>query len=189
VGQLIPGYGPDRAISFMEGTAPHTPRGLLLYETFSSGEPDRNPEPRLQDSESLAVVIVALDAQASRASLLAKYGLDAVESREDVLVSVVPIDQGLDLRSDAGWADRTAEEILFAWTWLGPPAETSPARPTAFSTEQLLPLIADTCAPCRVSGVDPAERAHALSRGASASIVVVVSSSRKPPDWCCHSLA
>jgi len=34
-----------------------------------------------------------------------------------------------------------------------------------------------------------AERAHALSRGASASIVVVVSSSRKPPDWCCHSLA
>jgi hypothetical protein len=34
-----------------------------------------------------------------------------------------------------------------------------------------------------------AERVHALSRGASASIVVVVSSSRKPPDWCCHSLA
>ena len=34
-----------------------------------------------------------------------------------------------------------------------------------------------------------AERAHALSRGAWASIVVVVSWSRKPPDWCCHSRA
>ena len=34
-----------------------------------------------------------------------------------------------------------------------------------------------------------AERAHALSREASASIVVVVSPSRKPPDWCCHSRA
>ena len=33
------------------------------------------------------------------------------------------------------------------------------------------------------------ERAHALSLGASASIAVVVLSSRKPPDWCCHSLA
>lgn len=126
VGQLTPFSGPDLAFSFMEGTAPQTPRGLLLYETLSSGEPGRSPEPRLLDSESLAVVIVALDDQASRASLLAKYGLDTVESREDVLVSVVPIDQGLDLRSDAGWADRTAEEILFARTWLGSPAETSP---------------------------------------------------------------
>ena len=126
VGQLTPFSGPDLAFSFMEGTAPQTPRGLLLYETVSSGEPGRSPEPRLLDSESLAVVIVALDDQASRASLLAKYGLDTVESREDVLVSVVPIDQGLDLRSDAGWADRTAEEILFARTWLGSPAETSP---------------------------------------------------------------
>jgi hypothetical protein len=126
VGQLTPVSGPDRAFSFMEGTAPHTPRGLLLYETFSSGEPVRSAEARLPESESLAVVIVALDAQASRASLLAKYGLDAVESREDVLVSILPIDQGLDLRSDAGWADRTAEEILFALTWLGPPAEASP---------------------------------------------------------------
>ena len=45
---------------------------------------------------------------------------------------------------------------------------------------------ADTCAPCRRGS---AERAHTLSRGASASIVVVVSSSRKPPDWCCHSRA
>ena len=35
----------------------------------------------------------------------------------------------------------------------------------------------------------PGVRAHALSRGAWASIVVVVSSSRKPPDWCCHSRA
>jgi hypothetical protein len=34
-----------------------------------------------------------------------------------------------------------------------------------------------------------AERAHAISLGASAGIVVVVSSSRKPPDWCCHSRA
>jgi len=33
------------------------------------------------------------------------------------------------------------------------------------------------------------ERAHALRRGASASIAVVVLSSRKPPDWCCHSRA
>ena len=33
------------------------------------------------------------------------------------------------------------------------------------------------------------EEAHALSLGASASIAVVVLSSRKPPDWCCHSLA
>src|SRR2546421_3576634 len=31
--------------------------------------------------------------------------------------------------------------------------------------------------------------AHALSLGGSASIAVVVSSSRKPPDWCCHSRA
>lgn len=41
-------------------------------------------------------------------------------------MSVVPIDQGFDLRSAAGWADRTADEILFARTWLGPLAETSP---------------------------------------------------------------
>jgi hypothetical protein len=33
------------------------------------------------------------------------------------------------------------------------------------------------------------ERAHALSLGAPDSIAVVVLSSRKPPDWCCHSLA
>jgi hypothetical protein len=33
------------------------------------------------------------------------------------------------------------------------------------------------------------ERAHALSLGASESVAVVVLSSRKPPDWCCHSLA
>jgi hypothetical protein len=124
--QLTPVSGPDLAFSFMEGTTPHTPRGLLLYETFSSGAPGWSLEPLLQDSESLAVVIVALDEQASRASLLAKYGLDAVERREDVLVNVVPIGQGLDHRSAAGWADRTADEILFARTWLGPPAETSP---------------------------------------------------------------
>ena len=34
-----------------------------------------------------------------------------------------------------------------------------------------------------------ASPAHALSLGVSGSIAVVVSSSRKPPDWCCHSLA
>ena len=68
---LTPVSGPDLAFSFMEGTAQQPPRGLLLYETFSSGEPGRSLEPRLQDSESLAVVIVALDDQASRASLLA----------------------------------------------------------------------------------------------------------------------
>jgi hypothetical protein len=33
------------------------------------------------------------------------------------------------------------------------------------------------------------ERAHALPLGACESIAVVVSSSRKPPDWCRHSLA
>jgi hypothetical protein len=36
---------------------------------------------------------------------------------------------------------------------------------------------------------DPAAGAHALNRGACAGIAVVVSSSRKPPDWCSHSLA
>jgi hypothetical protein len=34
-----------------------------------------------------------------------------------------------------------------------------------------------------------AERTHALSLGAPASTAVVVLSSRKPPDWCCHSRA
>jgi Sap, sulfolipid-1-addressing protein len=35
----------------------------------------------------------------------------------------------------------------------------------------------------------PWARAHALSRGASAGVTVATSSSRKPPDWCCHSRA
>ena len=125
-GQLTPIPGPDPAFLFMEGTPPQTLRGLLLYETFSSGTPGRSLEPPLQDGESLAVVIVTLDHQASRASLLARYGLDTAETRADVLESFVPIDLGLDPRSAAGWADRTAAEILFARTWLDPPAETSP---------------------------------------------------------------
>ena len=41
----------------------------------------------------------------------------------------------------------------------------------------------------RDSRGSPGARAHALSLGTSASIAVVVSLSRKPPDWCCHSLA
>ena len=110
-GQLTPIPGPDPAFLFMEGTPPQTLRGLLLYETFSSGTPGRSLEPPLQDGESLAVVIVTLDHQASRASLLARYGLDTAETRADVLESFVPIDLGLDPRSAAGWADRTAAEI------------------------------------------------------------------------------
>ena len=65
-GQLTPIPGPDPAFLFMEGTPPQTPRGLLLYETFSSGTPGRSLEPPLQDGESLAVVIVTLDHQASQ---------------------------------------------------------------------------------------------------------------------------
>jgi KaiC/GvpD/RAD55 family RecA-like ATPase len=131
VGLLTPVPGLDLAFSFAKGTVPYPLGGLLLYETFSSGAPGRSLEPLLQDSDPLAVVIVtldnvALDDQASRTSLLAKYGLDAVERREDVLVNVVSIDQGLGHRPATSWADRTAEEILFAQTWLSPPAETPP---------------------------------------------------------------
>ncbi len=48
---------------------------------------------------------------------------------------------------------------------------------------------ARNCFQCPGGRHGSAARAHALNRGACASIAVVVSSSRKPPDWCSHSLA
>lgn len=48
--------------------------------------------------------------------------------------------------------------------------------------------VAPACFQCPV-GSRIRGNAHALSLGAWESIAVVVSWSRKPPDWCCHSLA
>ena len=69
-----------------------------------------------------------------------------------------------------------------------PPATDPAARRTTANRRPVLTTQRDRLS-VPASTIPTAESTHALSLGASASIAVVVLSSRKPPDWCCHSLA
>ena len=102
--------------------------------------------------------------------------------------------------------------ILVAASVLGPSCGGSPDNILAFMTALLAAATVVVASPITVgltvdawrrSGLTgsyrrghpaserhrSAERAHVLSLDASGSIAVASSPSRKPPDWCCHSLA